>query len=75
MQLDHKATITVEICGKLIVSSFIQTILLVLELHQIMRLTLADCTANREFHPAPPEDTSIRLSVKIVAHPAIFGNR
>ena len=25
MQLDHKATITVEICGKLIVSSFIQT--------------------------------------------------
>jgi len=22
-----------------------------------------------------PEDTSIRLSVKIVAHPAIFGNR
>lgn len=53
MQLDHKATITVEICGKLIVSSFIQTILLVLELHQIMRLTLADCTANREFHPAP----------------------
>ena len=27
--------------------------LLVLELHQIMRITRADCTANREFHPAP----------------------
>ena len=53
MQLDHKATIMIEECGSLIVSSFIQTILLVLELHQIMRLTLADYTANREFHPAP----------------------
>ena len=28
-------------------------ILLVLELHQIVRFTLADFTANREFHPAP----------------------
>ena len=37
----------------LTVSSFIQTILLVLELHQIVRFTLADFTANREFHPAP----------------------
>ena len=35
------------------ISSFIQTILLVLELHQIVRFTLADFTANREFHPAP----------------------
>lgn len=37
----------------LTISSFIQTILLVLELHQIVRFTLADFTANREFHPAP----------------------
>mgnify|MGYP000694974659 CR=1 FL=1 len=34
-------------------SSSIQTILSVLELHQILRNALADFTANREFHPAP----------------------
>ncbi len=39
-------------------SSFIQTLLLVSDLHRIMHLrknsqTLADFTANREFHPAP----------------------
>ena len=33
-------------------SSPIQTILSVLESHQIMRHTLADFTADREFHPA-----------------------
>ena len=34
-------------------SSLIQTLLSVLELHQIMRTALADFTADREFHPAP----------------------
>lgn len=38
--------------SNLFMSSFIQTILLVLELHQICVFTLADFTANREFHPA-----------------------
>lgn len=33
-------------------SSLIQTLLSVLEFHQIM-LSLADYTAGREFHPAP----------------------
>ena len=33
-------------------SSSIQTILSVLELHQILRNALADFTADREFHPA-----------------------
>lgn len=33
-------------------SSFIQTLLLVLELHQIGAEAFADCTASREFHPA-----------------------
>ena len=34
-------------------SSLIQTILSVLESHQILRHALADFTADREFHPAP----------------------
>ena len=33
-------------------SSFIQTILLVPELHRVCAYALADCTANRELHPA-----------------------
>ena len=49
----RKAIMNSKICGNLTISSFIQTILLVLELHQIVRFTLADFTANREFHPAP----------------------
>ena len=44
---------TLSLIHILTISSFIQTILLVLELHQIVRFTLADFTANREFHPAP----------------------
>ena len=32
--------------------SFIQTLLSVPEFHRIMRGSLADCTAGREFHPA-----------------------
>ena len=47
MQTDqtvHKRTV--------VPSSSIQTILSVLELHQILRNALADFTADREFHPA-----------------------
>lgn len=33
-------------------SSSVQTLLLVLEFHQIVRMALADFTASREFHPA-----------------------
>lgn len=50
---NRKESKPLKICGNLTISSFIQTILLVLELHQIVRFTLADFTANREFHPAP----------------------
>ena len=36
-----------------LLSSIIQTVLSVLESHQINAVALADFTAGREFHPAP----------------------
>ena len=36
-----------------LLSSIIQTVLSVLEFHQISAVALADFTAGREFHPAP----------------------
>ena len=61
------------ICGNLTISSFIQTILLVLELHQIVRFTLADFTANREFHPAP-KTLLFRCSFQIITFPILENN-
>ncbi len=61
------------ICGNLTISSFIQTILLVLELHQIVRFTLADFTANREFHPAP-KTLLFCCSFQIITFPVLENN-
>lgn len=52
-------------------SSSIQTILLVLELHQICAFTLADFTANREFHPALK---TFRYSNVVISLRAYVGN-
>ena len=44
-------------------SSFIQTLLSVLELHKFSQLRLADFTAGREFHPALKIHYSIFLRI------------
>ncbi len=54
------------------VSSSSRLSLLVLELHQIMRITRADCTANREFHPALK--TSQFSCAPSIRHPRAVGN-
>ena len=41
------------VASELMLSSIIQTVLSVLESHQINAVALADFTAGREFHPAP----------------------
>ena len=48
-----------------ITSSFIQTLLLVSELHRILQKKLADFTASREFHPAPKTLFSFKYCITL----------
>ncbi len=55
--------------------SLIQTILSVLELHQISVCTLADFTADRELHPALKTFITIQLSLLMIAGISASVNR